>query len=383
MAHRVSCPYCNAVVAVETEGRTTCPRCGEAFDPATAERLPEDLPPATVPATASPGFLYSRAAVALSLGLAALILVVGLAVVRPWEPRLVPEPDKPKFPVVVSPLGLSGLAYLPPRTNVVAAVQPMPLLKYAAETNADPERLLLDAGLPAGVFAKLSQAGLPLGQIDHLVVGLSVGTEKNTAIPGVTACLKLTRPIADEDKFLAQLRAEKDSQYSKAGRTVYSVPAVSLLMTKLDDKTYLFGLAGEDLELADRPQAAGGGHLPKELRDAMTTRLSPVSFAWLATDTDRWAEKIGKSPFAAAVVSKEQLAKLAPLRAVATGLSIEPDPQLRLGVRSTDPVAVQSRLKATFPDAAVDQDWAAVQVPFDPKASSLKAVLADLFAPKP
>lgn len=386
MAHRVSCPYCNAVV--EADGRTACPRCGETFDAATAEHLPDETPPPpAAPVAPNAGFLYSRAAVFLSLGLAALILVVGLAVVRPWDPRVLPAPEQPKLPVVVSPLGLSGLAYLPPRTNVIAAIQPMPLLIHAAQTKTDPKKFLLDAGVPPVVLEKLTQAGLPLDQIDHLVVGLSVGSEKNTALPGVTACLKLTRPVGDEGKFLAQLKAEKNSQESKGGHTVYNVATgLPLVMTRLDDKTYLFGLKADDLELMDKPLAAGGGHLPKELRDAMTNRISPVSFAWLATDSDRWAEKIGKSPFAAAVVSKDQLARLAPLRAIAAGLSIEPDPQLQLAVRTADPAAtaaVQTRLKAAYPDATADQEWATVRAPFDVKAATLKTVVADLFAAKP
>lgn len=388
MAWRVSCPYCNAVLSVEPTDRTTCTRCDEAFDPNTAEQLPDETAVAAVPtAPAKGGFLYSRNALFLSFGLAALILAVGLAVIRPWEPRVVPKPQESKLPVVVSPLGLSGLAYLPARTNALAAVQPLPLLAYAAQSKTDPKKFLIDAGVPEMVFAKLSQAGLPLDQIDHLVVGMAVGSEKNTLIPGLTVCLKLTRPIADESKFLAQLKAEKNSQQSKGGRTVYSVPAgLPLLMTRIDESTYLFGLGAEDLEQMDKPLAAGGGHLPKELREAMTSKISPASFVWVASDSDKWAEKLARSPFTAAVATKEQLAKLAPLRAVAAGLSIEPEPQLRLGVRMADAAAtaaVQTRLKATFPVAVADPEWATVQAPFDPKAASLKTLLADLFAAKP
>lgn len=381
MAARVSCPYCNAVVDVES-GRVACPRCGEAFDSANAEHIADDVA-VSKPAVPRPaGFLYSRSAMGLSFGLAIAILAGGLAIVRPWEAKPKPLAEY-KLPVVVSPLGLSGLVYLPPSTNIVAAIQPMPLLAYAAQSKIDPRKFLVEAGVPEIVFESLSKAGVPLDQIDHLVVGLSVSSEKGSLIPGVTACLKLTRPIADESKFFAQLRAEKNSQQSKGGRTVYSI-SNALVMTAVDERTYLFGFGEADLAFLGKPQAAGGAHLPKELRDSMTNRISPASFAWIATDSTNWSDKPSVQLAKSLPDWKSMFEKLKSLRAVAAGISLEPEPELRLGTRWNDAgsaKAFQDRMKMQFKDEAAliagDEGWATVRTPIDLKSGGVKSFVRE------
>jgi hypothetical protein len=375
---RVACPHCNAVV--DAAERIDCPRCGEAFDPAIAEHLPDESVSAPLPVVRPTGFLHSRAAMALSFGLAAVILVVGLAIVRPWEGKPKPGPDR--LPVVVSPLGLAGLAYLPPNTNIVAAIQPMPLLAYAAQKKVDPKKFLVDSGIPDAVFDSLTKAGVTLDQIDHLVVGFEI--KPDTSVPGIAGCLKLTRPVADEAKFLAALRAEKSSQQSKGGRTVYSI-AFNLSLTSVDDRTYVFGFGGVDLARIEKPHAAGGGHLPKELRDAMMARLSPASFAWIATDTDNWNEK----PFVKAIGQfpawKDRVALLKPIRAASAGLAIEDEPELRLAIRAADAAAtnrlrdaLRSRVSDGTAEFGGDDEWATLEMPFDPNSTQAKAMIAEI-----
>ncbi|QEL18436.1 hypothetical protein [Limnoglobus roseus] len=392
MSVRVVCPFCNAVVEGASEGRTACPRCSESFDAATAEPAAEDAVTASPATTTAPGFLYSRTAVFLSLGLAAAILGVGLSIIRPWESRTPPRQEV-KLPVVVSPLGLSGLTYLPARTNVVAAIQPMPLLAYAAQNKIDPRRFLIESGVPEAVLSKLSQAGVPLDQIDHVVVGAAVGSEAGKSLPTLTACLKLTRPLADETKFLTQLKAEKSSQESKGGRTVYAVQlGLPLYLTRVDDLTYLLAFSDtKDFALIDKPMPAGGGHLPAQLREAMTSKISPASFAWLATDSEPWTEKDAvKLLLTVNAALKNRFANLTSFRAIAVGLSMEPDPQLRLGIRTADPAATaatQTFLKDKFTGDGVafngDPEWAVVQMPFDPKTTPLKAILSEWMNAKP
>lgn len=375
---RVACPHCNAVV--DAAERIVCPRCGEAFDPAIAEHLPDETVSAPMPVVRPAGFLHSRAAMTFSFGLAAVILVVGLAIVRPWEAK--PKPGPEKLPVVVSPLGLSGLAYLPPKTNIVAAIQPLPLLAYAAQKKVDPKKFLVDSGIPETVFESLSKAGVTLDQIDHLVVGFALNAD--SPIPGVAGCLKLTRPVADEAKFLTALRAEKNSQQSKGGRTVYSI-ANNLLLAPVDDKTYLIGLGESDLAFLEKPHAPGGGHLPKELRDAMMARLSPASFAWLATDSAAWTDKPLVKALALAPAWKDRVALLKPIRAAAAGLAIEDEPELRLAIRTADAATTQrirdglrSRLPGEKAEFAGDDEWATLKTPFDPASTDAKTLLAEL-----
>ncbi len=389
MPVRIVCPFCNAVV--EADGRTACPRCGESFDATTAEGAADEAVLSTMPVGPKPGFLYSRSAVFLSLGLAATILGVGMAIVRPWEPRTSPRPE-PKLPVVVSPLGLSGLAYLPARTNILAAVQPLPLLAYAAQNKVDPRKFLIETGVPESLLAKLSQAGIPLDQIEHVVVGVAISSEVGKIIPDLITCLKLTRPLADEAKFLTELKAEKNSQESKAGRTVYSVQlGLPLLLTRIDDLTFLLALDGKDFALADKPMPAGGAHLPAAVREAMTSKINPASFAWAVTNSETWTEKPAVKLFLGAdPVWKDRLAKLTPFRAFAAGIAMDPDPQLRLGIRTADPATTAStqtffrdKFKGEHVTFNGDSEWAAVQSPFDPKTTPLKAILTDVMSAKP
>jgi hypothetical protein len=376
---RVACPHCNAVVDAPA-GRTACPRCAEAFDPGIAEHLPDEAVSAPMPVVRPKGFLHSRAAMALSCGVAALILVVGLAVVRPWEAKPKPGPDK--LPVVVSPLGLSGIAYLPPSTNIIAAIQPMPLLAYAAQKKIDPKKFLIESGVPEPIFESLAKAGVTLDQIDHLIVGFAL--KPDTSMPGVAGCLKLTRPIADETRFLAALRAEKNSQQSKGGRTVYSI-SFNMSLTSVDDRTYVFGLGEVDLALIEKPHAAGGGHLPKELREAMTARLSPASFAWFATDSDRWIDKPTVKAVGLMPAWKDRVELLKPIRAAAAGLAVDDAPELRLAIRAADAITtnrMRDGLLARVPGDGVefagDDEWVALRTPFDPGTPAAKTLLAEL-----
>lgn len=392
MAERVACPYCNSVIDSVTE-RTVCPRCSESFITADAEHLPDDVMVSRPQSIATrlderpTGFLHSRGAMAVSCALAVVILVVGLSLVRPWEPKPKSTSERP-LPVVVSPLGLSGLAYLPPSTNMIVAVQPMPLLAYAAISKTDPRKFLIDSGIPEPVFESLSKANISLDQVDHLVFGVSV--RDDSLIPGLTVCLKFTRPLADESRFLAQLRAEKNSQQSKFGRTVYSVPLrLPLLMTILDETTVLFGISSDDLAAFEKPHPLGGGHLLKDLRDAMTSRISPASFAWIATDSSTWWEKpAGK--FALQIPDwKSKAEQLRPIRALAAGISLEPEPELRLGIRCADApstASFQERLRSMgnseLSVIAGDEGWATLRTPFDPNNGNLLSFVTNLLSTK-
>jgi hypothetical protein len=380
------CPHCNAINA-DTTGHefADCSRCGERFRMANAQSsvLPSRKTPTPVAAN-PPGFLYSRAAVYLSFALSAVILVSGLAIVRPWESRPIPEKSKP--PVVVSPLGLSGLVYFPPSTNILVAIQPLPLLAYSARTKTDPRKFLIEAGVPDSLFGILDRAKIPLDQIDHFLVGLSVSAEEGKVLPGITAFLKLTRPIADETNFLAQLKAEKNSQQSKGGRTVYSFNAgLPLLLRKLDAQTYLFGFSEEDLAMIEKPAASGGGHLPKELRDAMTARIDPTSFAWFATDTDNWPEKPGAKFLALNPAWKARLSQISAGRAIAGGVALDAEPTLRFAVRLKDESDaaefrgwLQNKLPGDRTSIGGKESWATAETAFDPKESGIKALLGEL-----
>lgn len=170
----ISCPYCNTgftLAEVPPARRATCPRCGEAFPihEDAEERSPGTVPTTTVtPAEApfpGPGIASALpqprsrwplivavlAVVAIGTGLAVYILQ-GRFGARPGPP----PPLEPELHVTL-PGALVGLGLLPPDCNVAFAVQPGPLLGYAARTNRDPLDLLAQAGVPARVFATLGR----------------------------------------------------------------------------------------------------------------------------------------------------------------------------------------------------------------------------------
>jgi hypothetical protein len=306
----------------------------------------------------------------LSLGLAALILAVGLAVLRPWQKPAPPVPPVAPPPVTVPPLALDGLRYLPATANVVLAVQPAPLVGYAGRTGIDAKQLLLAAGVPERVTGVLDQLGLPLDGIDQLVVGASL---TNEALPGLTAVLRLRQPLADEDGFLRRMRAEKRPV---AGRPVWTVSAgLPLMLTRMDGRTYLFALTDAGFAAADAPHPAGGGHLPKGLRETIADRLSPASFVWLATDAENWADK----PALKLGLKKDQLERLARGRAAAVGVSLEPDPVLRVAVRAKDAATADEArgvLRERLGGAGGEGEWATAETPLDPKGEAVRKLVA-------
>ena len=388
MNSQVTCPYCNAVVAA-TEAKTICPRCGEAFETANAEVV-EGIANSRTVAAPPAGFLQSRAAILASIVVAIAIIGIGLAVLRPWsdapKPTNVPVEARPTG--TAPPLALVGLTYLPETVNIAFAVQPGPLVAYAERTGMPPKEWLAKSGIPATILALLDKIGIPFEQIDHLVGGVSIGAQSGDVLPGLTIVLRLRKPIADEDRFLKQLGADKPRP--KAGRTTYAVNVgAPLLMTKLDPLGYLFGLKDEDLSATDKPFAEGGGQLPKELREAITNRLSPASFVWLATDSDRWGDKpLAKLPGTLDPKKWKDLPmKLNRGRAIVAGLSLEPEPMLRLAVRLAD-IKDAENLRAPFQNAfpaagttiETNSDWTTLATPFDPKTTpdSWKRLMPEL-----
>ncbi len=383
---RVACPHCNAIVEAEGD-RAECPRCTETFDTTLAEHV-LDQPIAVIPPTPRPqGFLYSRWAMAISIGLSLLILIVGLAIVRPWESK--PKSDTPtKLPVVVSPLGLSGLSYIPAKANVLVAIQPMPLLVYAAQSKTNPRQLLTDAGIPSVLLDRINQSSISLDQIDHLIIGLSVSDEPGSLLPGLTACLRLTRPVSDESQLLSALKAEKNSQRSKDGRTVYSLNVgLPLLMTAVDDRTYLFGLGDSDLSALKSPHPIGGAHLNTVLRESLTSRVSPTSFLWLATTSEKWNEKPIYRTFEKSAFIKPFADLLPRIRAVAMGLAVEEEPFVRVNIEYHDPmdrIETVSRWRERFPepDAVSEfESWVALRTPWETIKSNPQGWLS-LLQPK-
>jgi hypothetical protein len=393
MTVQVSCPYCNAGVALAElppSGRATCPRCGEAFPVRSLAELGADpdphLPAASLNGTPTPppverpaGWSIGSLAL-LGITLGVVVFALGLYAIFHKTPRPQPEPAPMRNPAAtLPPSALPGLAYLPADTNIAFAAQPGPLLAYAERNHTEPRQIITRAGIPDRLFVLLDQLGLKLEQIDHVVGGLAVTGE--SVLPRVFVVLTLRNPPADPEAFRKRLKATQFTAPSGATRDKVDLGGLPVEMTHPDGKTYLFASEGKDLDAATSRK--GSEHLPASLRESMT-KLSPASFAWAATSAERWSEKPSVKA-AAALLKQPTLPKqLADLRAAAIGLSLEPELRLTLAARAPDAATANKRRDhaaitlAGQPDVQIGGtgDWATAEAKPQPELwQALKNVL--------
>lgn len=407
MAVRLSCPSCNTgftLPQLPADRRAACPRCGDVFPvrgPESGDGSPEaegSGPPADSASGAPPPATHPprarRAAgkwsvtrsvvVALSLGL--LGLGAGLWVYHTrGVPRPGGEPEPRPAGEVVPATQLRGLGYLPADTNIAFAAQPGPALAYAVRTNQDPRELLTKAGIPARVLDGVTNLGLTLPQIDHVAGGAYLPNGKWGEVR-FTLVLVLHRPPADEDEFLARLKARKQP----GGKERYDADLFRLPMTlaRVSPTVWVFGYSAKDLEAVDRGgYGAGGKHFPAGLAEMISQRVPPDAAAWLATDDGRWADKDAVQAIVALVKRPEWLAVLARGRAGAAALSFGEEPRVRLFVRAADEATGQQVRDYFRERAASDEkvrhggggELAFFDAPIDPAAAfaTLQRFLGD------
>lgn len=376
MAGRVSCPYCNATTElgdVPASGRVSCSRCGEAFpvkhSPAALNGQPAGPYPA--PPTAAPPVARAFVPLALiGLLLGSVVLGGGLYAIlrtKPTPPSDTGTPATGKPPAVFPPAAVPGLQYLPAETNVAFAVQPGPLLASAERTGTDPQKLLASVGIPDRVTATLAQLGLTLARIDHLAGGAVVDDKSPLR---VVLVLALRSPHPDEAAFLKALTATKPADSAVPGHYRVQVSGVPADMVKAGDRTYVLFLVGVDpKDPAGVANPARSG-VPVPLKESVA-KLSPASVAWVATASEAWAEKKTVAAVAQILKQPDIPKRLAPVRAVAAGLSLEPDPRLGVLVRGKDADAVaelNKSLDKLFGDKSAvttEADWVGVAGPVD------------------
>ncbi len=371
----LSCPSCNtpfSLPQLPADRRATCPRCGDTFPirGQAAEAPNSDSPAAHDPSLGlgtqpptdtaerkSHARLSATRAVLLAVAMGFVGLGIGLWVAldrdqsapRPEEPG----PQRPEgLPVAAGQL--EGLGYLPRDSNVVFAVQPGPVLAYAARTNQDVTELLTKAGLPPQVLATVGNLGLTLPQIDHLVGGTSLG---NDAVElRLALALVLRRPVADEGEFLRRLKAKK----LPGGKVRYDVELSGLPLTlaRVSPIMWVFGYdAKKDLEAVDAGgRGPGGGQFPAGLAEMIRERVAPDAAAWLATNDERWAEKPGVKLVVEKLMKKpEWLPTLAQGRAAVASVSFGDPPRVRLFVKAADD-AIGQRVRDGFRRRATRDD---------------------------
>lgn len=131
---------------------------------------------------------------------------------------------------------------------------------------------------------------------------------------------------------------------------------------------------------ADRPEEPGGKHLIVGLSQTVQEKLSPASWLWMATDSDRWSEK----PVFKLVLKQAQLDRLSQTRALAVGLSFEPDSMAQIAISGRDSTAADrtKEILAQFVGerSTVEREgnWVMTQFPFD--ISKANELFRTLFA---
>lgn len=370
MSVRLNCPSCNTafdLAAVPDSRRATCPRCGDVFPvrgevaetaaPAVAPVVPPSARPSAPPVRG--WSIWKVGAFALALGL--IGFAVGLfAYNRTPKPNSEPQPDAPTAIAVASPAQLAGLGYLPAECNLVFAVQPGPLLEYAARTRQEPRELLARSGLPPQILTALDGIGLPLTQIDHLTGGLFLpsGPEEFR----VALALVLKQPLADEDTFLARLKAKP----VPGAKTRFAVQPdgvpVGLTLARVSPTVWVFGLNAKDLTAVDRGGFGPGGTQFRGSADEglrkMLASVPPTSAVWVVADDEHeWPDKpllklVGQSPDA-----KKWLAAVKGGRGGVFALSFGEAPRMRLFVRTAETQTAE-RVRAYFGARAAEVESA-------------------------
>jgi len=344
MTATVHCPFCNAAVpltALPPSHRVACPRCGESFPVKVADADGPRIPIESLNGTAPTRLLTEHGSPPRSVGafalmgvaLAALVVVVGWYLfLRKSDGPSGDSTQATKPTVTVPPTALAALSYLPADANVVIVAQPGPLLAFAERTQADPKQTLAQAGLPDRILAALDRLGVRPEQIDHVAVSLSV--TPTDVLPRVFVVLQLNAPLPDRGTFLKQLKAVQMTVASGATRykTDVGLP-ITTEMANPDPKTYLFATDGKDLDAG--PKARGAAHLPAGLRESMG-HLSPSSCVWVATDAANWSDRPALQAIAALLQRPDVPARLASVRAIALGTSLEPQPKLTTAIRWPD-----------------------------------------------
>jgi len=388
MIVRLSCPFCNTGFdreAVHADTRVACPRCGESFavkgDPGALPGFSENgTAPSSAMDTQVPSAKLLRPVAVFAVLSAVAVAGIGLYLVFNKDSHPQPVDPPPKQAATMPPAAIGGLAYLPADTSVAFAVQPRPIATYAERTKTDPKELLLQVGVPPRLFAVFDQAGIKLEQIDHIVGGLILASDN--PIPRMVFSITLVSPLADDDAFLKVLKAQKFTTAKGATRWKADLGGFPAEMVKPSDRGYVLATDGKDLDgsLGGR----GSGHLSMGLRLSME-KLSPASVVWLATESARWDDKPAVK-FVATLMSQPDLpARLANVRAVAIGISLEPDPKQAGWLRAPDAAASKKfseTAATTFAGKPVTigeaGDWVSVESPFDPKQGLTSGVLGML-----
>jgi hypothetical protein len=305
------CPYCNTNVqppaGVREGQRIVCPRCGESF---VCRNLPEQLSANGASAAADPPpepprpTRANRIVGLTVLGLMAVMAAAGLTFA--W--LTVPQRRAHDFPTtagddqpkVVLPAELAGLGYLPPDTALVVAVD------VAAALDDPAGREFLDHFRPGDLLARgrddgagppslpgLEQLlGLPPGDLDHVVLGLTL---EGRELPGVTVVARTRHPLEGKKEQVRKALKAVGEPALPRGKALdhVTIPKTQLpaFLWFADPSTFVVSLSRTDLDALPARPAEGMARLTPALREIIKTRVnSAAPQVWAAGHVGDWAD---------------------------------------------------------------------------------------------
>jgi len=365
---KLACPFCNHIfdVVSPVPSKVPCPNCHEPV-PETALAQAGAHASEVIDPRPHPGNRWMPWVVG-GVVLAAIAALVADSI---WGTKLLPVvPTAPSDAGAITkpPLMLTSLRYLPANTQVAFALQPAVLEEYTHRKGKSVEIWLAQAGLPGKLFTEFRKLDLAPEQIDQLLIALPEATLSPVAV------LVLKQALADEGEFRKKLNAR--AIVDKPGHFAVDLFGWPMEMKKANDTTYHFA---SESKLLDVPPAAGNDHLPQGLLDSLG-KLSPASFAWIATDTARpdWSKNPMLNAASKFLDQPEMPKRFEKLQAFALGMATEPDLVLALAVRSDDAKTLadsqREKLASAKADVAVEGNWATAKMPAEPPQEAIQAL---------
>ena len=367
---KLSCPFCNTTFDVVglAPSRIACPRCHESVPDTSV------APPDAHAVSVVEGWPREKSSRLWMVGVGIIVLAVAAFIADSlWETKLppaAPTDTGSQAAATKPPLTLSSLRHLPANSQIVVAIQPAAFAEYTKRKGKSVEIWLDEAGTAGKLMEEFRKLNLAPDQIEQLAIALPANTIAAAFV------LVLRKPLADDTDFRNRLQAKPITD--KPTHFTVEFFNLPLEMKKVDDTTYRFANASESKWL-DAPPAANADHLPQELRDAMG-KLSPASFAWVASNTVRPDWGASNEVKILALTNKDAAAYLKGVQAFAFGLATEPELKMTALVRSSDAKAQAAkfteRLGADKAEITAEGDWASAKWSFDPPKDGLAALKA-------
>jgi hypothetical protein len=218
---------------------------------------------------------------------------------RPFDIFRKKETRPAELGEAVAPSRLAGLGYLPRGTNVVAAVHVEELLASPAGKE------LRRQGVKIGnrewkLDAIKDSIGLPIEEIDHVVLGVQMREEKDVELTPPLYLVVRTRQAYDADRVKKTLQATKPRSEAVPGggkRTIYSAKVqnlplplqnLPLLLWLADERTFVLNLFSKKMEDVPVQPDEDASQFPAELRQVIQQRLDAGTPIWLAGHSNNW-----------------------------------------------------------------------------------------------